>query len=816
MANRAGGSNGASLVRRVATAICAAAHDLELEQERKFEVLHFLDTDFLTSTVFGYRGSDVTSMVRTGNHFARMSQRMPRGIVERPGTGRTEFCGLFSAILNFGLESGLVSVPKFRVLQPHLAEWTFQLTGPGIKRKPGGYQQAVDALGVQAALAELADVVNRGQALTPEVYVSALTDTGPELFVAFDLLAEDDRARSLRLMDGGLKEPTPFDFGDSLLSGPLVARVESVLSRYRFGEQEVKQSAKTARSHMNDVVALASLVKAVEGRSEERSTTIVRFYSETSSLRESLVGDEWLRSATTYTSEHVDDPWPHEVHSVLRDEYYYLVRLLVPSLSFDLDRARMEPEFAAEIIEVASAIRVGDDEHLFEVLADLEGGSGGLAAVIDEMTSLRFLEKVWPEWLAGYEPRLAEKVEIGAMPFDALAEYEEEHRAAIDGTIRQRVEEVEDRAQAYFFFTEIYSRTYSKVLRRMEELRSLALNDEALADALGLTRFGIVAIEDHVVDEASAILSSLDGPNLEGDNDANGATAAHVAQEIARAAAIDVEHPHRALAAAAILFSLFADAAASQVAEALARALNDASEGDTSFRREERLAASSLAAISRFHASLTRSRQMSSAEEVVALLAAAERQFLASMEVLGEGETAHRLKALILGRLRFDAWHCLNPLGAAGGHVPTAGSESELLVAAFGAVDPDLLTTVDHVYPWLVNFLLYAAALGRVDEPLEGSSVHDLADALTELRSTTTLGTGWSYRFADTLAVYYQKRAEVARPKSLEVAKKFAEAAERWSELACADGVLDQEITSHRERIKALQLRLAGEEAASL
>ncbi len=789
------------LVHRVVDAIAAAAHDIVLEHEHDYRILHFFDTDVLYATVFGYRAMhDVDEFIRT------KSEIKLRGVRRTPPS-EAEYRGLLRALLNFSRFSTEIDIPDIRMLQPHLSEWTTLLVDRPPQDDKRTVSQLLDQLGTGSAIKELVERANGGEL---EKYLDQLTDVGPEIFINFDLLAPKPKERSLYLLDNGIAEETRFDFGPEILSYSEVRLVEQALHRRSPSRTHPTRELAT----MRDVAAIVMLIRGVdESRDKGLEFPLARFYTETDAMRHVLFRDRSISQRCTYHQSSTTEEWPTSTHSVLRDEFYYLLRLVVPGLSFDVSKASVDSDFIRRITEVAEVASTSSDEsEVYAALSSVQSGNGSLAEIVDELADLSFVERVWPEWrqhVAGLQ-KPNPLVDLAAS-ISGLSEFDIANAKQLAQAIDNRLSAVQQRTEDFAAFSEVYVDAFSSVGDLYEEAVSLAGSRSRLSDALGLGRFGVWAAEGHVVRHAQHLLSSLE---VSGDLKTSEADklerCRRLARSLASAATLRAQDSFESFAALAVLFALFADRAVAEAYDPILREIGENGDGGDEIA-ELASATRVLGSIGALHASLRNARGRDAHRLAAEAVRKASEDLLADVD--GHGmklDDATRL--LALARLHFDGWYAQHL--RSGAELADADKRDDsLLEQAFALIEPALGAEIaerSDVYAWVVNFALFGMTVSDRSDLLSGASPSSLTRELVALHGAAHRGAAWSYRFADTLA-YHHFREAIRSDGDAGTQRERIREAHRWIDEACKMGPLDKEVQAHADEIRNFSLELADD-----
>jgi hypothetical protein len=798
------------LVAQLVHGIAAAAHDVELEDTHQFTLLHFLDSDALIRTIFGYRAlapAEVNLLDAIGTRGDSKKARETRLL--------RQYRHLFHALLNFYVLRRPQDLPELRILQPHLSEFTRKVHDDPPTDDPAIHAATLRVLGTKETLDALLDKRKNEGYLNTAIreYLSDLAKGAPEVFWGIDLLSPQPHQRLGLLLDAGLKQATPFDVGASIFNHSYAANIRERLDELRA----IPPESLRQRSQQNDAAAIAMIMLGISRQREERNLPLIRFYTETEPVRK-LLSTGTSADLCTYPTDSTHDFWPASVHSCLRNEFYYLVRMVVPTLLFGKRTTQAPSNFLKDVRGLAWLIETETDQaELDSALDDLRAGGSSLVDLIDEFADLSFLQTVWPDWLPTAKETLhtsLRELGVSLSQLDSLSHSQSQYHSAIVLEIGRRQKQIESRTHQFATFGDIYANAFPAIHNSLAQLASSASALDDLSDALGLSRFGLRRDERRIVDIAKRLLAELipmfesasdtvtDSSEARGESRTAGEVAGQsrrVTSELAEMLVSGGQDDF--LAALALLFAVFADEAAAQAVD---YGVREAPDNHAS--NEVDCAIAILGSISSITHYLTTAASGGSVvllEQRVAEL----NSRLASMSPPDDRLTA----ALLLGRARvfFDSWYSLNPVTFTR---TGRGSQTavHLLHESFRLAGDalQLLNRGDPLYAWLVNFLLYGGTIADIHEPRPGSSLEELAEELISLRSIQHLASPWSYRFADTLAYYFFLGAHRAFERQADalVVHEFLSMAEDWMEMSM--GPLDDEVSVHSKQIRAFRARL--------
>lgn len=814
-----------SLFRHLITAIAMAAHDVQLEARGDHRLIHFFDADFLYRAAFGYRALELAGPLV---HFSPIADDSPEARTTATGPHLDQYRGLLSALTNYSRFDRTFTIPGMRSLEPHLDEWTSLV----LERAPppdrsSRRKAALKVLGAQAAFEDIRNSI-RGKAHSDVApFLDAVQRYGPELVIAFDLTALEGKERILHFLDLGIAEETALDTGQAVTRTELFAELDHRLRALRFGG---KVAPYRLRPHMTDVAALAILMASVEQRPRDNEGRLVvaRYYTETAPLRRLMTDDPWVSARLIYPQDHTHEEWPVETHSVIRDEYYYLLRLTIPELSFDPAVASLEDDFVKETIDVSrAAARGASHADVYAAIESVRNRAGNLATLIETVSDLSFVSRVWPKWveLEGEWLRRA-VLDGGDEDYNTVALFGREHEAEIGEEVRTRLRQIERALGGIAAFSGVFVALVPAVSRAADFLQAVAGDGDVLADTVGIVRWSLLRDED-IAKCASRIVAA----SLESEGEL-------WSEELARSVALIVTQggveDTEDIAALVLAYVIGQYDLVSKYGGPLSRALymrlqtpvEEATTGERTSRSSQLQHRFVLTALLRLLAEFRITmrhqdshRDSESTEEVAHRAAASVAEIAARVHAF-RGSPA---QALVEAYIWFETWYALNPGIET---LPLDGRLARsvrpyLLEWSLAAVGPLVARRAapeySLVHPWLINHVLYIAVVADVDEPIVGRTIHDLAEELVALGRVEEPGHRWSYRFSDTLAMYYYlltkrklasadegTRAGSEQQKTGSPVSELVRESARWIQQAQEEAHYDPTIERHAAQIRVL------------
>jgi hypothetical protein len=446
-------------VHRFLEAFSAAAHDVALE-ERGCQIYHFFDSDFLGRLIFGHRDQLNLGLIQH---------------VNTPRAGNESQRLLMGALVG----QGLGAPPLMRALLPHLYEVRRAVEGPRIHEDPQSLRMTSDELG--QSLDDLQSALQADE--KPDELLMRFLDQGPQIFYGVELLSGHWESRLGRVLNLGIREPSPFDEDSEVVDTQafeVLAKLVGDVSDGRGG---------SGVSGLRDAMALATLARAVANGA---GTTLVRFYTETDRIHRAWKQSAEMRALLTYEHD-ASDPrqLDYGEHGVLRTVYYYLIRSLIPELGYRREsaEAQLRPDapiakIAADLKQAAIGLQNGGIRE--DDLSGVRVGKSTLGDYIKELTELSPYGTAWRTLKGAIPPGVPRRL---VRQLQEVVEGEHERTDDLDASFQRHVKLLSARTRDVGEFTGVYMHLM-KVLTNWRG--SLQPRNGRYCEHVGLTRWGLV------------------------------------------------------------------------------------------------------------------------------------------------------------------------------------------------------------------------------------------------------------------------------------------------------------------------------------
>jgi hypothetical protein len=665
------------------------------------------------------------------------------------------------------------------LLRPHALEldsairiWAVKPSGGSLV---GFKREAEEFLEERGVLDDMRRLLQVARIETLDAFMGELKDVAAESFVAFELTSGPWEYRLRQLMSKAgseiLSVARPGDQMKHLIADPV------------FGVLLTKISGTNRRplSDYRDAAALTMLRKFVRARRDSDSVPIVRFYTETPTLKNLWTRDREVRVLLTYPGDLRESRASSlAARAVWRDASYFLIRAVFEALRFpgiELKSAGDPIVTFQELSEVAEALKEIPSEmesDISEKLDSLSVGGRSAVEVIGELETLAFVNRVWKN----YKPpkpiqaivENVERVWTFAQSARATRKLHRQMREGIEHLTAELGREVGEMRRWFDRYRDIMDRA-----AKLQAEAAKFSTPDPMRD-LGLVRWGCDPSERAV----GRIRTFWE--NIFSDD----------SQESARACEALVSEmdslndPEDCLVVCAALWFL---GLFSSIVEVL-----------DEFTRGNWLAAPFYLSVLRAAAFLRGKGGVSRRERetIVSGLSA-------KIAHVKEDEQVGRF-LLGFGYVLFYCWLLENRRLLFDGYDPAGDGSREWLAMSFDVVKKaiDLLPAGSLGRAFAINHCVYIGSVGRIEE----EETNKLSWRLSVIESVQE---HWNYRFADTFAYRHflaAVRAFNHKGRGREARRRICrelKSAKEWIEKASPD-FGDSEITEHRSQIKELHI----------
>lgn len=791
-------------LRAYLEALFAAKHDADLER-RGYEIYHFFDSDFLHRVVFGY-------LDEQNRHLIDLAQQ-----ADRAASVQQQL--LMSAL--FGQHIGVP--PRIRALPPHLAELRTHIDRARAYAPRGRVEQVIDSLGLRQLLVE---IVKEPQDRKGGRVTDLLITEGPTLFYGLEMLSGSWQSRLIRLLELDLHGGSPFDTDAEVVGTDLF----STMSRHVGHPTDEKRHPRASVNALRDAMTLTMLAQDIQSRWPQflgnPSLPIARFYTETPRIRKAWNVSGGLRRLLTYPSNsHHQGWWDERIHGVMRSEYYYLVRALIPELRY-YSPGEPEPVTGfSDYYQLTDKLRKVGDQVEQGIVTDPNHPdlrlTEELTASFALVTELSSYDRGWKRLIES-TPRVPQTI---AKELESVQKRERQLAPALERRFRELVDDLATRTEDLKGFSEVYVDLAG--LLGQEPRVPLRPNRGSYAQHLGVVRWGFEDVGDlerrilHMVDayeewKAEAAQDDRSHPPKQG-------FVVDLARRLwARHMPRDLDEVGDLVALLGLLWILEDYAGVAHHAELIhfgvSQRLGGYQDDDQSYDDEL-----DEAVLVRLRGALANIRAAAMTRSTLPTLA--PRQILQQVRrdvtrltvEQDEAGLPWEATAITQGYILFHAWQHVNPaamdrLGSARSvsRLPEFAADSfDICYDALGRCSPD-----SNYYLLLLNHCLYVGAVAN--HFLEHPKLETELTSAFSIRRESDRQL-WTYRFDDTLAFLNfsrAKRAVVAfrtndqsGPELLDRANEGINVARRWFNQISTD-LRDGDIVMHVQLLEDLQLEL--------
>jgi hypothetical protein len=665
------------------------------------------------------------------------------------------------------------------LLRPHALEldaairmWAVKTSGGGLV---GFKREAEEFLEERGVLDDMRRLFEVARIETLNAFVEELKNVAADSFVAFELTSGpwEYRLRQLMSKAGGeiLSVARPGDQMKQLIADPV------------FGEFLSKISGTNRRplSDYRDAGALTMLRKFVRARRDSDSVSIVRFYTETPTLKRLWAKDRDVRVLLTYPGDLRESrPSPLAARSVWRDASYFLIRAVFEELRFPgielkgVNGPIVTLHELSEVSEALNEIPVEIESDISEKLNSLSVGGRSAVEVIGELETLAFVNRVWNN----YKP--PKPIEAIVENVERVWRFAQSSRATrkLHRQMREGIEHLTAELGREVGEMRRWFDRYRDIMDRAAKLQAEAAKfstPDPMRD-LGLVRWGCDPSE-RAVERVRTFWENI----FSGD-----------AQESARACEALVSEmdslndPEDCLVVCAVLWFL-------GLFSSIVEVLDEFTEGNW-------LAAPFYLSVLRAAAFL-RGKGGVSREERETIV----NGLSAKIAHANEGEQMGRC-LLGFGYVLFYCWLLENRRFLFDGYHAAEDGSREWIAMSFdaGKMAIDLLPAGSLGRAFAINHCVYVGSVGRIEEAETGR----LLWRLSVIESVVEV---WNYRFADTFAYRHflaAIRAFTRKGRGKDARQRICgelKSAREWIEKASPE-FGDSEITEHRSQIKELHI----------
>src|SRR5271157_585288 len=358
-------------VNRFASALALALYDKKIEI-KGYSILFFLDADVVIKLVLGFMGNPEASEV-------------PWPDIVR---------SLFS-IGYFG---------DFYILRPHAFEF-YQIleTQPRyrslderehLRTQVSDY---IDKKGIRAELQELTNVI-RGNMLYPnkvkkevvKAFLDVLREKPLETFSFIEQINGTWPQRLRRIFDKGLLK---LDYLGPEIND-LVLNKGSVL--YKINSIIVKERPQLTINTFKDASALTALYTFVDEWEKGEKGFIARFYTETSSLINTLEKDKEIRELLTYQKSPFENVCQPECNFIHRNIDYFLMRAMFNELAPKNELQSLEKLLPLDnLLSKLQELLKEDEMYIEQAITTYTLNDNTLISLIESFERISIMDSLW-------------------------------------------------------------------------------------------------------------------------------------------------------------------------------------------------------------------------------------------------------------------------------------------------------------------------------------------------------------------------------------------------------------------------------------